>query len=152
MSLINPLEAFDSWSRDVSDLETQAISGVVSDEGITGPTAQTAQSIANLRQAIANQLAALDTYISDVSDDYAPVGGIPAPSPEYVAGLPLNSPNLQFLSVEFPEGLSDDHLRKEFTTFDEAVNYINGSGNPASFIIWYDQQNNVYKVYFNYGD
>lgn len=147
MSLLDPLSNFSSWASDAQEYTDEAISGVVGDEALTGPTAETAQSLADLRQVLLNQLAALDDYIDEVEPSYAAVGGIPAASPFLVAGVPLDDPGLQYLTAEFPGGVTLDDRRLQASTFREAVRYIERSRNSSMFFVFYDEGTDTYDVY-----
>lgn len=130
------------------ELEDEFYKGVVSDAGNNTVTANTAQAISDYRQALLNHLSALDEFMADAADEYAPVGGYPTPDAGLLTGLPPDDPRLNYLMDSLPAGVDPvTDRRGSHLTYLDAVSYIERAKGRALFGVLYDEQLREWVVY-----
>lgn len=148
VDLLNPVGPLNERGPQVRQYEDDFYRAIIDDQDAGAATSATAQAIADYRQVLLNQLAALDDFIDEVEPSYATVGGIPTPDPVLAANLDPNDPSLNYLLDELPPGVDPvADKRGEFDTWDEAVSYIESATGGALFGIFWDDDLVAWVVY-----
>lgn len=138
VDLLNPLGEYDAWGTATQRLQEEVIKDAVEiSGGVASVSAGAAQSLVDLRAALAAQLAALDDYIDEVEPEYDSVGGLPTPSDELATGLSPDDPDLQYL-LEKPSDYDEKDERGRYSDYEEAVAYIRRARNSTIFRIFYE--------------